>query len=283
MKEFCSQLADPSRGTVKSQPHLTLGTAELSATSEPAPTESIRVQNPTGERDDPLTAEASHLVTLHHRLREHHEIRTRDFRDVVLSLMSRFTEQDNVFMSLAEVRNHNLFTYLHTCNVATLSIGFSLGLGVSSKDAFDLGVSALLHDIGKSFVPAEILDKPGRLTAEEWEIVKLHPEHGTRMQLQQPNVSHQAVVVAYEHHMHYNGLGGYPSSNRRPTKAAQLVAITDTYDTLFGNRSYHDRFDIVEALEILNCDSGTVYSPDLVDHFTRFVNVNLDSLEGAAA
>jgi len=85
--------------------------------------------------------------------------------------MSRFTEQDNVFMSLAEVRNHNLFTYLHTCNVATLSIGFSLGLGVSSKDAFDLGVSALLHDIGKSFVPAEILDKPGRLTAEEWEIV----------------------------------------------------------------------------------------------------------------
>jgi len=103
------------------------------------------------------------------------------------------------------------------------------------------------------------------------------------MQLQQPNVSHQAVVVAYEHHMHYNGLGGYPSSNRRPTKAAQLVAITDTYDALFGNRSYHDRFDIVEALEILNCDSGTVYSPDLVDHFTRFVNVNLDSLEGAAA
>ena len=61
-----------------------------------------------------------------------------------------------------------------------------------------------------------------------------------------------------------------------------LAAITDTYDALFGNRSYHDRFDVVEALEILNCDSGTVYSPDLVDRFTQFVNVNLDNL-GAAA
>ena len=60
------------------------------------------------------------------------------------------------------------------------------------------------------------------------------------------------------------------------------MAITDTYDALFGNRSYHDRFDFVEALEILNCDSGTVYSPDLVDRFTQFVNVNLDNLAAAA-
>ena len=215
LSEFCSQLADPNRGTVQSQPHVTLGTAELGVTAPAAPTESVRVLNPTAERNDPLTAEASHLVTSHDRLRQHHEIRTQDFRDVVLALMSRFTEQNNVFMSLAEVRNHNLFTYLHTCNVATLSIGFSLGLGVSSKDAFDLGVSALLHDIGKNFVPEEILDKPGRLTAEEWEIVKLHPEHGARMQLQQPNVNHQAVVVAYEHHMHYKRPGWIPELRSR--------------------------------------------------------------------
>ena len=113
-------------------------------------------------------------------------------------------------------------------------------------------------------------------------MVKTHPEHGARMQLQQPEVNHQAVVVAYEHHMHYNGLGGYPKSGRGPSKASQLVAITDTYDALFGNRSYHDRFDVVDALEILNCDSGTVYSPDLVDRFTRFVNVNLENFDWAA-
>ena len=82
--------------------------------------------------------------------------------------------------------------------------------------------------------------------------------------------------------MHYNGFGGYPRSDRGPSKASQLVAITDTYDALFGNRSYHDRFDVVEALEILNCDSGTVYSPDLVDRFTRFVNVNLENFDWAA-
>ena len=282
LAEFCAQLADPLLTTVRSQPNVILGTAELGTATPRAPTESLRVRHPTGLRNDPLTVEASHLVSLHERLRGSHEIHQRDFRDIVLSLMSRFSEHDNIFLNLAEVRNHNLFTYLHTCNVATLSIGFSLGIGVDVEEAFDLGVAALLHDIGKNLVPSEILDKAGRLTDEEWEIVKMHPEWGARMQLQQSTVNHLAVVVAYEHHLHYNRIGGYPRSNRGPSRPSQLIAITDTFDALFGKRSYHDHFDVVEAIEILNCDSGTVYSPELVDRFTRFVNVNLEAFDTAA-
>lgn len=279
LTDFCAQLADPLSRTVRSSTHISLASAEFSAVQPDTPIESVRVRNQNGQRNDPLTVEAKHLVALHEKLREHHEVRTRDFRDIVLSLMSRFSQEDNVFFNLAEVRDHNLFTYLHTCNVATLSIGFSLGMGIAPNQAFDIGVAALLHDVGKSFVPTEILDKPGRLTDEEWEIVKTHPVEGARLLLKQPTVNHLAVVVAYEHHMHFNGYGGYPASTKGPSPPSQLIAITDTYDALFGNRSYHDRYDVVEALEILACDSGSIYSPELVDRFTLFVNTNLDGIQ----
>ena len=177
------------------------------------------------------------------------------------------------------MRDHNLFTYLHTCNVATLSLGFALELGADRAAAFEVGTAALLHDVGKSLVPRAILDKSGPLDSDEWAMIRQHPEQGARLLLRQRDVSHLAVAVAYEHHMHFDGAGGYPESPLRPCMQSQLMAVADTFDALFGKRSYHARYDVMDALEILQTDAGRIYNPELVDLFSRFVTRHVEGFE----
>jgi HD-GYP domain-containing protein (c-di-GMP phosphodiesterase class II) len=225
--------------------------------------------------------EARQVQMLTHRVRDSYEVRARDFREVALSLLTHLTHQGNLFLNLAELREHNLFTYLHTCNVATLGMGFGLSLGMTGSQAFDLGTAALMHDLGKTFVPVEILDKPGPLNEAEWEIIRRHPVDGAKMLLGQPEVPHLAVVVAYEHHMHFYGSGGYPKAPFGPSQHSQLIAIADTFDAVFGNRSYRVKYDVLQALEILQSDRGWLYNPELVDEFCRFVTSQLDQAEAS--
>jgi HD-GYP domain-containing protein (c-di-GMP phosphodiesterase class II) len=275
LETFCAELADP-RGMVHAQPHLRIGAVAVAAAAAPAVPEALRVQRPEARRDDPVPDEARQVQRLTGLLRDSYEVRTRDFRDVALSLLTHLTHQGSVFLNLAEVREHSLFTYLHTCNVATLGMGFGLSLGMSGRQAFELGTAALLHDVGKTFVPVEVLDKPGKLDAAEWELIRRHPVDGARLLAKQADVPRLAVVVAYEHHMHYHGSGGYPTSAFGPSPQAQLVAIADTFDALFGKRNYHARYDVLQALEILQAESGRVYNPELVDEFSRFVVAQLE-------
>jgi HD-GYP domain-containing protein (c-di-GMP phosphodiesterase class II) len=243
--------------------------------------ETQRVCSPRGRRDDPVPDEARHVQSLAKLVQQSHDVRARDFREVALSLLAHLTHQGNVFLNLAELREHNLFTYLHTCNVATLVKGFGLSLGVPGAQAFELGTAALMHDLGKTFVPPEILDKPGELTDEEWNIVRRHPAYGARLLLGQPEVPHLAVVVAFEHHMHFYGGGGYPKAPFGPSLHSQIVAIADTFDAVFGKRSYRVKYDVLQAIEILQSDRGWLYNPELADEFCRFITAQLDQAEGA--
>lgn len=281
LETFCAQLADPRPGIIASQAHLLVGAAEVKGTKGVA--EALRVQDLAGLRNDPVSEEAMQMLRLTAHLRDHHEIRVRDAREIVLGLLSHLANQENLFLSLAELREHSLFTYLHTCNVATLGMSFAMALGLPGDAVFELGAGALMHDLGKTFVPREILDKPGKLDEGEWQIVKQHPVVGARLLLAQPDTPHVAVVVAFEHHVHYAGGGGYPQVAFAPSSQAQIVSIIDTFDALFGRRSYHVPLDVMHALEVLQNERGRMYNPDLVDEFCRFVTVQLDEMRGAAA
>lgn len=277
---FCLQLADGRATAMTSHPHLKLGAAQMRPLASIVP-EGLRVHEAAGWRDDPVSDEAMKVMHLTAHLREHQEVRIRDAREIVLGLLSNLSCQDNLFLNLAEVREHSLFTYLHTCNVATLGMSFGLSLGLQGEAAFDLGAAALLHDVGKTMVPKEILEKPAALEEHEWKLVRRHPENGARILLRQGDAPHLAVVVAYEHHMHFDGVGGYPKAPFRPSLQSQLVAIADTFDALFGKRSYNARYDVLQALEVLQTERGRIYNPELVDEFSRFITVQLDELDGA--
>jgi HD-GYP domain-containing protein (c-di-GMP phosphodiesterase class II) len=284
LETFCAQLADLKAGSVTSQTHLLVGAAEAKGASA-AMAEALRIQEAMGVRDDPVTEEAMGVMRLTQHLRDHHEVRVRDAREIVLGLLSHLACEENLFSSLAEIREHSLFTYLHTCNVATLAMSFGMALGMPSEATFDLGAAALLHDLGKTFVPRDILDKPGKLDEAEWSVVRQHPAVGARLLMRQQDATHLSVVVAYEHHMHYAGGGGYPKAPFAPSVPSQMVAIIDSFDAIFGKRSYHRQVDVLHALEALQAERGRMYNPELVDEFSRFVTTQLDALtrDGAAA
>lgn len=281
LETFCAQLADPRPGIIVSQAHLLVGAAEVKGGK--ALSEALRVQDHAGQRNEPVSEEAMQMLRLTAHLRDHHEIRVRDAHEIVLGLLSHLANQENLFLSLAELRDHSLFTYLHTCNVATLGMSFAMALGMTGDAVFELGAGALMHDLGKSLVPREILDKPAKLDEAEWAIVKQHPVVGARLLLAQPDTPHVAVVVAYEHHIHYAGGGGYPQVAFAPSSQSQIVSIVDTFDALFGRRSYNVPFDILHALEVLQNERGRMYNPDLVDEFCRFITVQLDELGAPGA
>lgn len=280
--DFCAELGDPAGGPIHSRVNIQLGEIKYSSKEKDASElEAARVREPSGDRTDEVSAETQELSLLYQHLKEHLEVRVQNFEQVVLSFLARFARQFNPLMNLAEIRQHHKYTSLHATNVANLCIGLGLGLGLEKKEVFHIGVAALLHDTGKTFVPEKILSKPGKLNQEEWEIIRRHPAEGARFLLKQKKMDHLAVVAAFEHHLHYHGGGGYPVCRppRRPSAVAQLVAIADTFDALFGARSYHKKYDIMSALEILNDSAGVNYNPWLVDTFSRYITMNLESFE----
>jgi HD-GYP domain-containing protein (c-di-GMP phosphodiesterase class II) len=287
VRNFCLQLENPRATELASQPHLRLGEVTLSnapvkalQSIEPE-IENLRVQNLAGDRADAVAPEVHALAELQERTVDEKSVPLTDYEKIVRSFVSDFAGRRDIFYHLAEIRDHHLFTFLHTCNVTNLAIGFALGLGVSEKNAHDLGVAAMLHDIGKAFIPLSILNKPTRLDRNEWTLVRRHPVEGAQILLREEGCPHLAVVAAFEHHMHYQIGGGYPNPDPpyRPSVPSQILAIVDAFDALFANRSYHQSYDVMEVLEILQDDSGNIYAPWLVDAFSRFITVNLDTRE----
>jgi HD-GYP domain-containing protein (c-di-GMP phosphodiesterase class II) len=276
---FCVELEDPRNRSVLSRPRVRVGEATLDAPHLGEELESARVQGASGRRRDGVRAEVLRLQELHHDLYERLSFRHVDYVEIVESFLTRFERRRELFLHLAEIRDHHLFTFIHTCNVTNLTIGFALALGLGVDAVKELAVAALLHDVGKNFVPTELLDKPTRLTPAEWAVVERHPIEGAAFLLRQPEYSSLAVVAAYEHHMHYLPGGGYPvlTRGRGPSPQAQLIAVVDAFDALFARRSYHREYHILEVLNLLRDDRGTVFNPWLIDTFTRFVTVSLDA------
>jgi HD-GYP domain-containing protein (c-di-GMP phosphodiesterase class II) len=281
--DFCGDLVEPG-GAVKSHSNIQLGDVKyISKGAGPVggDLEAARILEPAGTLEEGVSAETRELDLLYQHVKEHLEVRVQNFEALVLSFLSRFARQFNPLVNLAELQRHHKYTSLHATNVANLSIGLGLGLGLDKKDIFDIGLAALLHDTGKNFVPKKILEKPGQLTAQEWDVVRQHPAEGARFLLKQKRVNRLSVVVAFEHHLHYHGGGGYPKCKppRRPCLASQLVSIADTFDALFSSRSYHRKYDIMSAIEIITDCSGFNYNPWLVDVFSRYITMNLESVE----
>jgi len=270
---FCEQLADPRSTTIASLTHLLVGAAEVKGVGD-AKTALAR----GGAGDGAISEEALQMQRLEAHAREHQEVRLRDAREIVLALLSHLAHEDNLFFNLADVHRHDLATYQHSCNVATLSMSFGLALGMRGDECFELGAAALLHDIGKTFVASEILNKTGPLDREEWDVVRRHPWAGARMLMRQRDVPRVAVVVAFEHHMHYAGGGGYPRMPFAPSAQSQMVSIIDAFDAVVSRRSYRKQVGIQQGLARLREDRGRAFAPRMFDEFERFIGKQVDAL-----
>ena len=160
----------------------------------------------------------------------------------VQAIVDQVLNNEESLMGLTTLRDYDEYTFTHSVNVCIFSVALGRKLGFSKLQLYDLGMAALFHDVGKSRVPLEVLNKEGGLTDEEWRIIQAHPWLGvlTLFGLRgYGEIPYRGMIVAYEHHMK-NDLTGYPKSIRPRDLSiySKIVAVADGFDAATSRRVY---------------------------------------------
>jgi len=191
-------------------------------------------------------------------------------KQIVKKMASEIMANKNIIAKLSDIRILDDYTFAHCVNVCVLSMATGVILNYSPHKLYDLGLGALLHDVGKVKVPNEILNKPSPLDSEELIHIHRHPIYGYEILRQHPDVNALAANVALQHHEKYNGTG-YPKglAGGNIHEFAKIVAIADVYDALTADRVYKNMILPYEAIEVIIASSGYQFDPELVKTFVR--------------
>ena len=194
---------------------------------------------------------------------------------VVWSLMDALQRATREILPLAPLKTHDDYTFVHSVNVSLLSLAQARSFGIEGARLHAIGLAAFLHDIGKLKIPLEVLNKPGKLEGDEWRVMMSHAQEGATHLCGVDGAPPLAILVAYEHHMRYDGQANYPVPRvgRRPTLASQMTAISDVYDAICTTRPYAKARSREFAVKVLTERVGTFHSPALVANFVRMVGL----------
>jgi len=190
-------------------------------------------------------------------------------------IVERIYEDKEPVLSLAAVKDYDAYTYNHSVNVCILVAAVASEAVEESQILFQIGQAGLFHDIGKILVPDEILNKPGKLTEEEWEVMREHPVSGAKILLQAKEISPLAPTVAYTHHLRYDRKG-YPRTRRRIEEnyIVEAANLIDVYEALTADRPYKKRMAPEKAVEILVEGAGTQFSKKILVDFLRVIGIH---------
>jgi HD-GYP domain-containing protein (c-di-GMP phosphodiesterase class II) len=169
--------------------------------------------------------------------------------ELVDEISSSVARNPGALISLARLKTADDYTYMHSVAVCALMVALSRQLGLDDKQTRDAGMSGLLHDLGKALVPMEVLNKPGKLTDEEFRIVKSHPEAGHRLLLEGGTVGEVPLDVCLHHHEKIDG-SGYPHrlKDEQISMFAKMGAVCDVYDAITSNRPYKSGWDPADSI-----------------------------------
>jgi len=208
------------------------------------------------------------LRELDHMIRSKHTLDVPRIKASARDLVDNIVANRPAMLELSGLKDYDEYTFYHSVNVAILAL--SLGSLISTEHRFltSLSIGALLHDIGKMMVPAEILNKPGPLTSEEWAQIRRHPLFGAEHAALTAGLDKAAIVILFEHHMRFD-LSGYPHQEilQKQHLGSRIVAVADAYDAMTSKRSYSSARLQDEAIRVLVENAGTALDPSLVRLF----------------
>ncbi len=216
---------------------------------------------------------------LHEELRDRNQLHMLEAEAIVRSLSVAMHGDQEFVLPLLRLKKFDQYTTTHAMNVSILAMSLAEYIGLGPKEIRAFGISGLLHDLGKVTIPDEILNKPGRLTDEEREVMNGHTTEGARIILETEDHLDLAAVVAYEHHIKLDG-GGYPSLNykRKCHQASDMVHVCDVFDALRTNRPYREAWEQERVLGYLEEGAGSEFDPELARAFVRMMRSRSDRI-----
>ena len=194
--------------------------------------------------------------------------------NAVEGLADAVTQNRTALVALTAMRSYDNYTFTHMVNVSILTMGQARALGVEGRLLREFGLSALMHDIGKVRTPKEILQKPERLTDQEFVVMRRHPVEGAEILRRTPEMPILAPVVAFEHHLRLDGTG-YPVGAKRAelNLGTMMCSIADVYDAMRSQRAYQQAFPTDRVLAVLKQDDGLHFDANLVRRFVQLLGI----------
>lgn len=193
---------------------------------------------------------------------------------MVESITESILRNSGAIVGLLTIKNKDDYTFLHCVSVCALLVAFCRTLNLDSETTRLAGMGGLLHDTGKALVPDEVLNKPGKLTDEEFEIIKRHPRDGYEILLKSPEIGPIPLDITLHHHERMDGKG-YPDqlpADQIP-QLVRMSSIVDVYDAITADRCYHRGIPATDALRKLHEWSAFHFDPKLVQAFIRCVGI----------
>jgi putative nucleotidyltransferase with HDIG domain len=240
----------------------------------------VDVEVPTATVNYSLGVEAEAIRWLHREVQDRDMLHLSEAEAVVRSLSVAMHGERRIMIPLLKLHDYDQYSTTHALNVAVLTMALAEFLGMSPRDVRAFGVSGLLHDIGKTRVPYEILVKPGKLEENERIIINRHTVDGARIIIETEEHLDLAAVVAYEHHIMIDG-GGYPALRFRRDchYASRVIHICDVYDALRTDRPYRSAWPAQRVINYVAERTGTEFDPEIAPVFVRMMR----ELEGQVA
>jgi putative nucleotidyltransferase with HDIG domain len=208
-------------------------------------------------------------------------------RALVDGLAQAVSANRTALIALTALKNYDNYTFTHMVNVSILTMSQARALGVDGSQLRELGLAALMHDIGKVRTPTEILNKPEKLTDDEFRIMRMHVVDGAEILRRTPEMPAIAPVIAFEHHLRLDGTG-YPFGVHRTglNLGTMLCSIADVYDAMRSQRAYQQAFPSDRILEVMKRNDGQQFDQHLVRRFTQLLGIyppgNLVRLDNGA-
>jgi HD-GYP domain-containing protein (c-di-GMP phosphodiesterase class II) len=192
-------------------------------------------------------------------------------KDIVDTLIADLGENPRLMINVLDIRTHDDYTFAHSVNVCSFAILVGISMGLNNLALREMGVGALMHDLGKTLIPQEVLNKPGKLTEEEYEMVKLHAFDGFNI-LKHQEIGLLSAHISLQHHERFDGTGyprGLAGEDIHPY--ARIVAVADVYDAMVSDRIYRPRFLPHDAAQWLTAQSDRLFARDVVRAFLQRV------------
>lgn len=208
-------------------------------------------------------------------IKKKQQVDLRGVQDNMASFATLFSRNINPISLLTTLEMEDEYIFTHVINVCILTLCQAESLGFSGQQLHDIGTTATLYDIGRTFIPDSILNKAGNVDQKEQELIKAHTVNGAKYLLHLNDAPRLAVLAALEHHIHFNG-GGYPNLGPawETNIVSQMIAIADTYDSMRCKRPFRRPSSEKIIRKTLTKGKGSEYNHFLVDNFISLLDRN---------